>query len=291
MRKLLSVSAPLWLASVIACRQVAELPDPASPAASASAAKPAEDTRQPAWLTSEAAVFEHIQKTYEDAGFPEVRTAVLAVSEDAPLPSYQKQNRTLVIPPFLDGPDKMRVRLARVSANHFMGALGFVDAFGSAAAAYRAFQALVTVAIAHEMAHHLQAMRKSSASLGPDSIYDLEAEAIELEQAYLSHEIEVKAVPERWRDDYRRSIFAIRDAIPVYVMDSLPSDPKALRSTFMQAYVTYARGISTAEAGVNTQVSAATLVYAGYTERRIALLARGARSLSQLAADEKSKAK
>lgn len=282
-RALLSL---LLLSACAGCRQVAELPDPVAPA-TATAAQPAEQpARPPAWLSSEAAVFEHVQKVYEDAGFPEVRTAVLQVSEDIPLPFYQKANRTLYIPPFTDGVEKMRVRLARVSVNHFSGALSFIDPFGSPAMAYEGFQALLTVAMAHEVAHHVQAMRKSAGAFQPDSLYDQESEAIEFEQAYLAHEIEAKAVPARWRDHYRRAIFAIRDAIPVYVMESLPADAKGMRRTFAEAYIAYGRAASLAENGVNVQVSSATTVYAGYTERRVALYVKGGRSLAELSAAE-----
>jgi hypothetical protein len=281
-----ALSALLLLSTCAACRQVGELPDPAPPSA-ASTAKPAEErARPPAWLSSEPAVFEHVQKVYEDAGFPEVRTAVLQVSEDVPLPFYQKANRTLYIPPFTDGVEKMRTRLARVSVNHFSGALSFIDPFGSPAAAYEGFQALLTVAVAHEMAHHIQAMRRSEGTFQPDSLYDQESEAIEFEQAFLAHELEVKAAPAKWRDHYRLAIFAIRDAIPAYVMESIPSDAKGMRRTFAEAYIAYGRAASVAETGVNVEVSSATTVYAGYTERRIALFVKGGRSLAQLAAAE-----
>ena len=58
-------------------------------------------------------MFEHVQQTLEQAGFPGVRTAVVRVTEDVPLPSYQGADRTLSIPPFADGPEAMRARTAQ----------------------------------------------------------------------------------------------------------------------------------------------------------------------------------
>ncbi len=288
------------LSALVGCRQVDELPPTAPNSAAAAPVKVAPEGRPPVWLAAEAPVFEHVQKVFEDAGFPEVRTAVFAVSEAVPLPSYQPANRTLYIPSFTDGPDRVRARLARMSARHFAGTLTFLDAFDSSEAAYRAYQAFLTVAIAHELSHHIQSLRKgaespsaretpetASSPWGPRNIYDLESEAIEFEQAFLAHEIAAKHVPEAWADHYRRAVMAIRDSLPRATLAALPDDEKELRVTFGRAYLTYAEGESTAqEDGVNPRIEAANIVYAGYTQRRLALLAKGARSLETLAKAE-----
>lgn len=286
MRCLLVLAAAAVLAAT-ACTQIAEAPSPAVPVAAADAAKPAEKAeRQPVWLGSEASVFEHVQKTYEDAGFPEVRTAVFKVSEEVPLPFYNQADRTLYIAPFSDGVDKMRARLARMSASHFSGALTFIDAFDSADTAYEAYRAFLTVAVAHELGHHIQFLRKPAGTLSPADIYDIESEAIELEQAFLAQQIETKQVPARWRDHYRLSVLAIRDSIPAHARETLPEDDKALRDAFARAYLTYGRGEAGAEGGVNVEISAAAVVYAGYTRKRMALLVKSGRSLAELAAAE-----
>jgi len=286
MRCLQGLAATLVLAAT-ACTRIAEAPAPAVPAPSStphnSTASP---IRPPVWLGSEAAVFEHVQKTYEDMGFPEVRTAVFKVSEDVPLPFYRQPERTLYIPPFSDGTDPMRARLAKMSATHFSGALTFIEAFDSVAAAYEGYKTFLTIAIAHELSHHIQFLRKPSTPINPGDIYEIEAEAIELEQAFLTHLIDTKQVPPSWRDNYRLSVLAIRDSIPAAAMDALPDDDKALREAFARAYITYGRGEANAEAGVNVEISAAATVYAGYTRQRISLLTKGGRSLKELSAAE-----
>lgn len=290
MRRFLAIALLLLPA---ACRQVDELPPvTARDAPAGTGAAAAAEERQPVWLAAEAPVFEHVQKVLEDAGFPEVRTAVFAVSEDVPLPSYQRANRTLTIPSFTDGPDLLRGRIARMSARHFAGTFTFLDAFDSTEKAYRAYQAFLTVGVAHELAHHIQGLRKGTDSASAEDIYDLEAEAIELEQAFLAHEIEAKHVPAAWLDHYRRSVMAIRDSLPRAALAALPEDDKALRAAFARAYLTYSRGeASAAEDGVNVETDAAYTVYAGYTQRRIALLAKGGRSLEALAKAEADRKK
>jgi hypothetical protein len=274
-----------------ACRQVDELP-PATAKDAAAPAKAAPEGRPPVWLAAEAPVFEHVQKVFEDAGFPEVRTAVFAVSEDIPLPSYQRANRTLSIPSFTDGAGPVRARLARMSARHFAGTLTFLDAFDSPEEAYRGYQAFLTVAVAHELSHHIQFLRKGTELASAQDIYDLEAEAIEFEQAFLAQEIAAKHVPETWNAHYRRAVMAIRDSLPQAAFAALPDDDKALRTLFGRAYLTYAQGEANAvEDGVNVQVDAANIVYAGYTQRRLTLLTKGGRSLTALAKAEAERKK
>jgi hypothetical protein len=291
MRRFLAIALLLLPA---ACKQIDELPPVTAkdaPVGTGAAAAPAE-ARPPVWLAAEAPVFEHVQKVLEDAGFPEVRTAVFAVSEEVPLPTYQRANRTLTIPSFTDGAEPLRARIARMSARHFGGTLTFLDAFESTEKAYRAYQAFLTVAVAHELAHHIQGLRKGADSASAQDIYDLEAEAIEFEQAFLAHEIEAKHVPEAWRGSYRRSVMAIRDSIPKAAFAALPEDDKALRAAFARAYITYSNGEAAAmENGVNVETAAASTVYAGYTQRRIALLAKGGRSLEVLAKAEAERKK
>ena len=265
-----------------ACKQIDELP-PATPGnAAAPAATSAPDDKPPAWLSSEASVFEHVQQTLEQAGFPEVRTAVFRVTEDVALPAYQGADRTLSIPPFADGAEAMRARLARTSARHFAGAFTFIDAYPSLEQAYTGYRVFLTIAVAHELAHHLQLVQKPAAP--PSDIYALESSAIELEQAFLAHEIEAKHVPATWRDHYRRAVMAVRDSVPLTVRDKLPEDEKARSLAFAQAYATYARGeAASRDDGVNPEVDAAALVYAGYTEKRVSLLVKPGRPLSSLA--------
>lgn len=279
--------ALLLLLLPAACKQVDELP-PATPHdAAASTSAPAEGEKTPAWLSSEASVFEHVQQTFEQAGFPEVRTAVFRVTEDVPLPSYQQADRTLSIPPFADGPEPMRARLARTSARHFQGALTFIDAFASLEQAYTGYRAFLTIAVAHELSHHVQLLRKGAGAPSPDDIYAVESEAIEYEQAFLAHEIEAKHVPPTWRDHYRRAVIAIRDTIPQAVFSRLPDDEKALSRAFAQAYLGYARGeTASLQDGINPEIDAAELVYAGYTQKRLTLLAKPGRSLEALAKAE-----
>jgi hypothetical protein len=287
MRSLPAFAAAAILATA-GCTQVAEVTRPAAPPVDVPQ-KPVDDgIRPPAWLSSEASVFEHVQKTYEELGFPEVRTAVFKVSEDVPLPYYGQADRTLYIPPFLDGADKMRARVAKMSASHFSGALTFVDVFESSAAAYDAYKVFLTIAVAHELSHHIQFSRKSAAQLAPGDVYDIEAEAIEFEQAFLAHLIGIKQVSSQWRDRYRLAVLAIRESIPQRAFDTLPQDEKALRETFAQAYLTYGRGELGAGSGVNVEISAAVTVYAGYTQKRMALFQKGGRSLKELAAAEAS---
>jgi hypothetical protein len=272
---------PLLFVPLVACRQIAELPPeaPSAPAPSASAS--AGDARPPAWLASEAAVFEHAQKVLEEAGCPEVRTAVVRISDEVPLPSYRARDRTLLVPPFRDGQGRMRERIARLSATRFAGALTFVDSFGSAAAAYEAYGVLSTVAVAHELWHHVQFVRGAQGTPRPLDVYDLEAEAIEVEQAFLAHLVEARQVSARWRTHYRQAVLAIRDSIPQRALDAVPEDASALRQQFARAYALY--GLEEAEGrGVNVQLSAASTVYAGYTQRRLTLLSKGARPLKEL---------
>lgn len=174
MRRALAIALLLLPA---ACKQIDELPaatpQNAAPGASAAPGAIAPSEKPPAWLSSEASVFEHVQQTLEQAGFPGVRTAVVRVTEDVPLPSYQGADRTLSIPPFADGPEAMRARLARTSARHFSGALTFIDAFDSLEQAYTGYRAFLTVAVAHELAHHLQLLRKTDGAPPADQIYAL----------------------------------------------------------------------------------------------------------------------
>ena len=108
----------------------------------------------------------------------------------------------------------------------------------------------------------------------------------------MAHEIEAKHVPEAWRDSYRRSVMAIRDSLPKAAFAGLPEDDKALRAAFARAYITYSNGEAAAmENGVNVETAAASTVYAGYTQRRIALLAKGGRSLEVLAKAEAKRKK
>jgi hypothetical protein len=272
----------LLIAALGGCRQIAELPptSPSGPTGAAAAAPAAE--RPPVWLGSEASVFEHVQKVLEEAGCPEVRTAVFKASEEAALPLYRLQDRTLLIPPFRDGPEKMRERLARMSAKRFAGALTFVDAFDSAASAYEAYGVFMTVAVAHELWHHVHFARKGQGPSDALDAYDVEAEAMEVEQAFLAHLIAKKQVPPRWTNHYRRALLAIRDSIPRFALDAVPDDPQARRQQFARAYALYGVGEAAAQDGVNVQVSAAFTVYAGYTQRRVSLLAKGARPLGEL---------
>jgi hypothetical protein len=285
MRRTCALALLFFLAG---CRQVDELRPPAAPGA---AARPsAAEARPPGWLSSEASVFEHVQKVYEDAGFPEVRTAVLRVSEDVPLPSYSQLNRTLFVPPFSDGLDKVRARIAHMSATHFSGAFTFLDAFDSGSEALTAYRVLLAVAVAHELWHHVQLRGKPGELPAPADVYDLECEAIEAEQAFLAHEIDSRQFPASFREHYRRAVLAIRDSVPEAVITSLPEDDKQLRTIFAQAYLTYGRGELSAGDGVNVEVSAGQLVYAGYTRKRLTLLAKGGRSLEALAKADSAKA-
>jgi hypothetical protein len=229
-------------------------------------------------------VFEHVQAVLERAGCPEVRTAVMKVSDEVPLPFYSVPARTLIIPPFRDGPSRMRERLARMSAKRFAGALTFIEAYGSAAAAYEGYAVFLTVAIAHEMWHHVQFIRRAADPPGPHDVYDIEADAVELEQAFLAHLIAAGQAPPRWREHYRRAVLALRDSVPQQALDAVPEDGEALRRQFARAYAIYGMGESAAEDGVNVQVSAAFTVYAGYMTHRVALLTKGARPLKDLAA-------
>ena len=277
MRRALAIALLLLPA---ACKQVDELP-PATPPDAASAPGPAAPAEKPpAWLSSEASVFEHVQETFEQAGFPAVRTAVFRVTEDAPLPSYQGADRTLSIPPFADGPAAMRARLARTSARHFAGTLTFIEPFGSLDGAYTGYRAFLTVAVAHELAHHLQLLRRPDSPPAPESILALETEAIEFEQAFLAHEIETKRVPPSFRDHYRRAVMAIRDTVPDIVYTTLPTDEKALSAAFAQAYLAYSR------ASPNPDPRDAALVFATYTQKRLAFLAKPGRTLEALAKAE-----
>lgn len=157
----------LLAGALVGCRQIAELPAE-GPAAGGTDGAGAAEGRPPVWLASEAAVFEHAQSVLESAGAPEVRTAVLQVSDDVDLPIYRPEIRTLVVPPFRDGEERMRERLARTSARRFEGALGFVDRFDSAASAYEGWAVLLTVAVAHELWHHVQSVRAARSPVAPD---------------------------------------------------------------------------------------------------------------------------
>lgn len=263
--------------SVVGCRQVDEL-RPASnvPAPTTPAVAAAPDSPPPEWMSSERAVFAHVQEDFASLGLKEAQSARLAITEDAHLPSYQGESRTISAPPFTDGPDRMRERLARMSARHFGGTLTFVDRFASAEEAYRGYRVFLTVALAHELLHHLQSSRPRAAR--PASIYDTESEAIELEQAYLAREIAEKHVPASFLADYRRAVMAFHDAVPDATFASLPADEKDLRRAFDAAYLTYVHGETNAEEdGVNPEVEAGRVVLAGYSRRRIQLLTKGAR--------------
>lgn len=273
---------PALLAALAGCRQIAELPPDAPPAPSATAGASAGDIRPPRWLASETAVFEHVQRVLEEAGCPEVRTAVLKLTDAFPLPYYSVQERTLHVPPFRDGPEKMRERVARMSAGRFAGALTFIDAFDSAATAYEAYAVFMTVAVAHELWHHVQFVRNEAVTPDPFHVYDLEAGAVEVEQAFLAHLIETRQVSPRWRDHYKRSVLAIRDSVPRRALDAVPEDEAALRRQFARAYAIYGMGEAAAGDGLNVQISAASTVYAGYMQRRMALLAKGPRPLKAL---------
>jgi len=297
MRRTLAIALLLLPA---ACKQVDELP-PATPHDAASAPGPATPAEKPpAWLSSEASVFEHVQQTFEQAGFPAVRTAVFRVTEDVPLPSYQGADRTLSIPPFADGPAAMRARLARASARHFGGALAFIESFDSLESAYTGYRAFLTVAVAHELAHHLQLLRRPDSPPPPESILAIETEAIEFEQAFLAHEIETKRVPPSFRDHYRRAVMAIRDTVPEIVYTTMPTDEKALSTAFARAYLGYSRAPSGPHPGaaaansdtaaheddLNPDLHDAALVYATYTQKRLTLLAKPGRTLEALAKAE-----
>lgn len=277
----LLLAAALSLAA--GCRQIAELPPDAPPAPTASA-QAGETARPPVWLASESAVFEHVQKVLEGAGCPEVRTAVLKVSDEVPLPFYDVPARTLLVPPFRDGPEKMRERVARMSAKRFAGALTFIDAFDSAASAYEAYAVFLTVAIAHEMWHHVQFVRRAAAPPGRSEVYDVEAEAVEVEQAFLAHLVETGQAPKTWRSHYRRAVLAIRDSVPRQALDAVPDDPEARSQQFARAYAIYGMGEAVAAGSVNVQLGAAFTVYATYMQRRVTLLTEGARPLATLAA-------
>lgn len=283
-----SSPAPITAALLLAlagsgCRQIAELP-PDAPSAPATPKAPSGDVRPPAWLGSEASVFEHVQRELEGAGCPEVRTAVMKVSDEVPLPLYDARTRTLIIPPFRDGPEKMRERVARMSAKRFSGAFTFIDAFDSAASAYDAYATLLTVAVAHEMWHHIQFARRAQSPPGPLDVHDVESEAVEVEQAFLAHLVDTKQVPSTWRNHYRRAVLALRDAVPRQALDAVPDDERLFRQQFARAYALYGLGETLARDGVNVQVTAATTVYAGYMRRRVALLTTGARPLQTLTA-------
>lgn len=229
-------------------------------------------------------MFEHVQRELEGAGCPEVRTAVMKVSDEVPLPLYDARTRTLIIPPFRDGPEKMRERVARMSAKRFSGAFTFIDAFDSAASAYDAYATLLTVAVAHEMWHHIQFARRAQSPPGPLDVHDVESEAVEVEQAFLAHLVDTKQVPSTWRNHYRRAVLALRDAVPRQALDAVPDDERLFRQQFARAYALYGLGETLARDGVNVQVTAATTVYAGYMRRRVALLTTGARPLQTLTA-------
>lgn len=269
-----------------ACRQVAELPGSAPAAPATANPETRKGPAAPPWLGSEAAVFEHVQQVFDQAGFPEVRTAVFKVSDEVPLPFYRTADRTLFIPPFTDGAARMRERLARMSATRFAGALTFIDEFESDKAAYDAFRAFMVVAVAHELSHHVQFLRKGAAAPTPADAYDTESDAIEFEQAFLAAEIAAQRAPDEWRAHYRQGVIALRDAIPRFAIEALPDDATELRQSFARAYLTYGLGESRSGAGVNPELAAASTVYAGYTQRRITLLTKGARSLADLAKAE-----
>lgn len=259
------------------CRQVAEL-SPETPPQTAETTK-VSPSKPPAWLASESAAFEQVQAVLAAAGCPEVGTAVMRVSEEASLPSYSAKLRTLTVPPFRDGPEKLPARIAQMSARRFFGGLSYIEAFGSTEAAYEAYGAFLTVAIAHEMWHHIRAVRRGEKPPSAAEIYDLEAEAVEVEQAFLAHVIGAGKAPKEWASHYRRSVLAIRDSIPKAALDAVPNDPKALREEFARAYATYGMGEPDARDGVNVQISAAVTVYAAYTAHRMKVLERGPRAL------------
>lgn len=273
----LALSATLF----VGCRQVDELRPATNATAPATATvAAAADSPPPEWMSSERAVFAHVQQDFVALGLTEARSARLEVTEQAYLPSYQGESRAVYTPPFTDGVDRMRERIARMSARHFGGTLTFVDRFASAEEAYRGYRAFMTVALAHELWHHLQSARPRGAPR-PVSIYDTESESIELEQAYLAREIAEEHVPATFLADYRRAVMAFHDAVPDATYASLPQDEKELRRVFDAAYLTYVHGETTAEEdGVNIEIEAGRTVLAGYSRKRIRLLTKGARALA-----------